>query len=57
VSEAEELEQRQAQQRLERWSTLPPRVNPDEMTTEAPSSPPNPPEIGDPDRNFMLRYA
>lgn len=40
-----------------RWRELPPRIEPSEWVIEVPAGPPNPPEIGNPDRDFMLRYS
>lgn len=40
-----------------RWRELPPRVDPEDWVAEVPAEAPNPPEIGDPDRDFMLRYS
>jgi hypothetical protein len=41
----------------DRFRVLPQRVSPQDWVVEIPTEPPHPPVIGDPDRDFMLRYC
>ena len=46
-----------AERGSDRFRVLPQRVSPQDWVVEIPTEPPHPPVIGDPDRDFMLRYC